>query len=230
MYFVTGTDTDSGKTLVSSALLSLAKGSKFGLKPIASGCEVTSEGLRNADALALMEQANVELDYHIVNPIAFEPAIAPHIAAANQGLALTEQRVTEVINQAPIKDVDFALIEGAGGWLLPLGGDQLMSRAIKQLEQNLSQDGNKLGVILVVGMKLGCLNHALLTQQAIEADGLEIAGWVANQVDAEMSEIDANLASLKTLMTSPFLGYIPHLNNAKTEHASQFIDIEKLTL
>ncbi|WP_394130929.1 dethiobiotin synthase [Shewanella maritima] len=226
LYFVTGTDTDSGKTLISSALLHKASGKKCGFKPIASGCDMTEFGLRNTDAMALISQSNIELSYQQVNPIAFEPAIAPHIAASNEQVDLSLERVVNLLVESANIDADFTLIEGAGGWRLPLGQRHYLSDAIKQLNNQLQNkhDGPKpLGVVLVVGMKLGCLNHALLTQDAILNDGLPIVGWVANQVDPQMSEIDANLASLRQMMSSPFLGYVPYLECPTPEDAAQHL-------
>ncbi|MBR9727003.1 dethiobiotin synthase [Shewanella intestini] len=231
MFFVTGTDTDSGKTLISSALLSSAKGKTCGFKPIASGCEATPEGLRNSDALALMAQANMVLDYQQVNPISFAPAIAPHIAAMQIGQTLSAQQVTSHLISQPLLQADFALIEGAGGWLLPLGEQQYLSHSVIALNRHVQQTQQLdvgVGVIIVVGMKLGCLNHALLTQLAIENDGLHIAGWVANQVDGNMSEIEANLASLQQMMHAPFLGYVPHLSCPSAENAASYLDIAAL--
>jgi dethiobiotin synthetase len=230
IYFVTGTDTDSGKTLISSALLSLAQGNKCGFKPIASGCVLTPDGLRNPDAQALMAQSNMGLSYQQVNPIAFEPAIAPHIAAAQIDVTLSVSKVVETLLATPILTADFALIEGAGGWRLPLGNNQYLSDSVKQLDAYVqTHNAERVGVILVVGMKLGCLNHALLTLQAIEADGLKVVGWVANQVDANMSEIAANLASLQQMMTVPYLGYVPHLPQASAELAAKHLDIAQLS-
>ncbi|WP_168926936.1 dethiobiotin synthase [Shewanella donghaensis] len=228
MYFVTGTDTDSGKTLISSALLNLAsrqalvvneKPKTLGVKPIASGCIETDAGLRNSDALSLIEQSTISLDYNKINPIAFKPAIAPHIAAKQQGVNLTANAVVDLLPIDVLNSADFALIEGAGGWRLPLSKGQYLSQSVQQLSQQ-----NDVGIILVVGMKLGCLNHALLTQEAIEADGLNIAGWVANQVDPEMSEIDENLSSLQALMKAPYLGYVPHLIEPTALNAAEHID------
>lgn len=230
IYFVTGTDTDSGKTLISSALLSLAQGKTCGFKPIASGCVLTPDGLRNSDAQALMAQSNMGLSYQQVNPIAFEPAIAPHIAAAQIDVTLSASKVVEALLTTPILAADFALIEGAGGWRLPLGNNQYLSDSVKQLDAYVqTHNAERVGVILVVGMKLGCLNHALLTLQAIEADGLKVVGWVANQVDANMSEIAANLASLQQMMTAPYLGYVPHLPQVSAELAAKHLDIAQLS-
>ncbi|NMH64282.1 dethiobiotin synthase [Shewanella salipaludis] len=228
MYFVAGTDTDSGKTLVSSALLLAAKGlmsetdrpmSTLGIKPIASGCMLTPAGLRNSDALQLLAASSVKLTYGQINPIAFEPAIAPHIAAAKVGGALSPEGVLAQLDLAAFAEADFCLIEGAGGWRLPLG----QGRYLSELVQSLS-----IPVILVVGMKLGCLNHALLTQEAILADGLEIAGWVANCVDPEMSMFEENLDSLKEIMSAPMLGCIPFLEEANPARAAEFLSLEAL--
>nr|WP_280925340.1 dethiobiotin synthase [Shewanella holmiensis] len=231
IYFVTGTDTDSGKTLISSALLYLAQGNKCGFKPIASGCELTPDGLRNADAQALMAQSNMGLSYQQVNPIAFEPAIAPHIAAQHTARVLDAKEVVAHLLSTPMLTADFALIEGAGGWRLPLGHNQYLSDSVKQLDAYVQHNhAERIGVILVVGMKLGCLNHALLTLQAIEADGLHLVGWVANQVDANMSEIAANLASLQQMMTAPYLGYVPYLSQPSAERAATYLALDAISL
>ncbi|PKH99528.1 dethiobiotin synthase [Shewanella sp. 11B5] len=233
LYFVTGTDTDSGKTLVSAALLSKAQGHKCGFKPIASGCDVTEDGLRNSDAMMLMAQSNMNLPYTMVNPISFEPAIAPHIAAKQINRTLTAQSVLDTMYNPAMLEADFALIEGAGGWRLPFGNGEYLSDTVKLLQTKLQQAQQiqnpkkkpKIEVILVVGMKLGCLNHALLTQEVILADGLTIAGWVANQVDAEMAFIDDNLNSLQQMMQAPFLGYVPHLTAATAESAAVYLQL-----
>lgn len=192
-YFIAGTDTDSGKTLVASSLLYLAskQGSTLGVKPIASGCEPTSEGLRNSDALALMAQSNVKLAYERVNPFAFKPAIAPHIAAKQVGVTLNADLVTAHLKTLPFDEVDFALVEGAGGWRLPLNHAlRVQGKLNPQAFLSTVAIDLQLPVILVVGVKLGCLNHALLTQEAIQADGVKIAGWVANCVDPDMQVTD----------------------------------------
>jgi dethiobiotin synthetase len=223
MYFVTGTDTDSGKTLVSAALLIAmarrggVKGrqvSTLGVKPIASGCTQTPEGLRNGDALALMAASTLKLSYQQVNPIAFAPAIAPHIAATELGMSLSPEYVLSQLDLPAFAGADFCLIEGAGGWRLPLGRGCYLSELVQRLD---------LPVILVVGMRLGCLNHALLTQEAILADGLKLAGWVANVIDPNMSMLDENLQSLQEMMLSPFLGCVPHLDEVSAERAADFL-------
>lgn len=241
LYFVTATDTDSGKTLISAALLSKATGNKCGFKPIASGCESTEDGLRNSDAMMLMTQSNMDLPYQSVNPICFAPAIAPHIAARQVNHTLTAQGVLDTMYHPAMQSADFALIEGAGGWRLPLGNGEYLSETVKLLQAKLqntkpqielvnhmnypSDWPSRIDVILVVGMKLGCLNHALLTQEALLADGLTIAGWVANQVDPHMAFIDDNLDSLKQIMTGPFLGYVPYLAKPTAINAARYLQM-----
>ncbi len=218
-YFVTGTDTDCGKTLVSSALLTAVAGETVGFKPVASGCEKTEQGLRNSDALALMAASSIKLPYDDINPFAFAPAIAPHIAAAEQNVALTPARIQAQLNMAQHLGADFVLVEGAGGWRLPLSEGHYMSEVVQAMS---------LPVILVVGMKLGCLNHALLTIEAIERDGIVIAGWVSNQVDSTMKNQQENLASLQQMISAPFLGHIPHLENATAQNAAKHLNVALL--
>lgn len=223
IFFVTGTDTDSGKTQVGAALLHKARvehGLKtLGVKPLASGCHNTPYGLRNPDALALMDESSLKLQYDKVNPFSFEPAIAPHIAAADLGLDISPEAVLAALDFTQYAMADFCLIEGAGGWRLPLGEGRFLSEAVQ---------GLALPVILVVGMKLGCLNHAVLTQEVIRTDGLEIAGWVANRAEADMSRFDENLASLKDLIQAPLLGVVPHLAHPSAEAMSQHLDLSPL--
>ncbi|MBE8168000.1 MAG: dethiobiotin synthase [Shewanella sp.] len=227
-YFVTGTDTDSGKTLVSSGILvAVNRWSKThkqplktaGFKPIASGCEKTNDGLRNSDALSLMAASSQKLDYSIVNPISFEPAIAPHVAAKQVGFDLSSERVLSHFNPKTFSIADFNLIEGAGGWRLPLNNEQFLSEVVQTLD---------LPVILVVGLKLGCLNHAVLTQEVILADGLNIVGWVANCVDENMQAQQDNLNSLNSMMNSPCLGVVPHLVEPTADNAADYLDINLL--
>ncbi|RTR39514.1 dethiobiotin synthase [Shewanella canadensis] len=224
IYFVTGTDTDCGKTFISAALLNRAKKqgrATLGLKPIASGCEKTENGLRNSDALSLMSQSTIELDYAAVNPVSFEPAIAPHIAASQTGIDISPESILNRLSGVleGRDDSELCIIEGAGGWRLTLGEGHFLSEVVQQLS---------VPVILVVGVKLGCLNHAVLTQEAIEADGLKIAGWVANIVDGDTRCLEENLASLQSLMSGPCLGVVPHLQDLSIETAAAYLDIDSL--
>lgn len=216
-FFITGTDTDAGKTSVAAGLLCAAKQqgcSTLAMKPVASGCDMSAEGLRNSDALALIAQSTVQLPYTQINPYAFAPAIAPHIAAQEAGVELSVAglyRAAQVILQ---EQADFILIEGAGGWRVPISATEFLSDFAIALQ---------LPVILVVGVKLGCINHALLTAQAIINDGLELAGWVANVVDPSCARLAENLATLQQLMPAPCLAEVPHLTSASAEHVSEHL-------
>lgn len=226
-YFVTGTDTDAGKTLATSALLYAAKAqrlSTLGLKPIASGSDITPEGLRNRDALALQAQSAPAVDYSTVNPWTFAPAIAPHLAAQEANAVLSVAEITKVLQQtlhhAPRT---LTLIEGAGGWRVPLNAHEDFSDIPNALQ---------LPVILVVGLTLGCLNHARLTAEVIAADGLTLAGWVGSVVTpefaAEPARFEANVALLKATLPAPCLGIIPHLATPEAADAHPYLDVTPL--
>lgn len=208
-YFVTGTDTDAGKTLVASGLLALARRrglTTLGLKPVASGSEATPAGLRNADALALQAQSHPALDYASVNPFAFAPAIAPHLAARRAGAVVSLAALAPWAREALAKGCDLTLVEGAGGWRVPLNDDEDLAGLAAALA---------LPVILVVGLRLGCISHARLTAEAIQADGLRLAGWAGSLVDPAFAADDGlyrdNLATLEAALPAPCLGVIPRL-------------------
>lgn len=227
-YFVAGTDTEVGKTYVTAALLASAANAKLktaAVKPVASGCENTAEGLRNADALLLQEAMTLQLPYQQVNPFALEPAIAPHIAAMEAGKQLNLQRMAGVCRGVMSAGADLVLIEGAGGWRTPLDFVGGRPRTfLSQLPQELNTP-----VILVVGMQLGCINHALLTAEAIRRDGLPLAGWVANFVREGMARADENLATLKALLPAPLLGTLPFDEQADYRRAAHLLDLTPLT-
>lgn len=203
-FFVTGTDTGVGKTLVSAAILEAAasKGLRtLGMKPIASGCDSTADGLRNEDALALMKAMTESLAYDQVNPIALEPAIAPHVAAAQAGRQVTAQRLVGFCRGVQMRPADLLLVEGAGGWRVPLNDRETYSAMPVALQ---------MPVILVVPLRLGCINHALLTAEAIRRDGLTLAGWVANRPDAEPMECEEEtLNYLQNHLGAHCLGVLP---------------------
>jgi dethiobiotin synthetase len=222
-YFIAGTDTDVGKTLVASALLAKAKAAGLrtaAVKPIAAGCRVTKDGLRNSDAEQLLAQCTLPLLYEQVNPIALEPPIAPHIAAAKLGKRLDAGRLVGFTRGVLMQGADLTLVEGAGGWRVPLNERETLAELPRQLQ---------LPVILVVGMKLGCISHALLTVEAIKRDGLRLAGWVANTIDPDMVEFEANLDTLKASFAAPLLGVVPHLGTidslAQAELAAQHLSL-----
>ncbi|SFP73470.1 dethiobiotin synthetase [Geopseudomonas sagittaria] len=204
-YFITGTDTEIGKTTVAAGLLHAARArglSTAAAKPVASDCELTTEGLRNGDALALLGECSLALDYAEVNPFAFAPAIAPHLAAREVGVELTVAALLAPVQRVLERGADFTLVEGAGGWRVPLAGRESLADLAVALQ---------LPVILVVGVRLGCINHAVLTAEAIARDGLTLAGWVANVVDPATSRLDDNLATLAERLAAPCLGRIPRL-------------------
>jgi dethiobiotin synthetase len=208
-YFVTGTDTDAGKTLVSAGLLARARRAgltTLGLKPIASGSEATPEGLRNADALALQAHSEPPADYATTNPFAFAPAIAPHLAARRAGAEVRLTDLTGWLRPLLALERDLTLVEGAGGWRVPLNDEEDLA------DLALAMD---LPVLLAVGLRLGCLSHARLTAEAIAASGLRLAGWVGSVVEPAFAEDDAlyrdNLATLARTLPAPCLGVIPRL-------------------
>ncbi|RIA21464.1 dethiobiotin synthetase [Ectopseudomonas oleovorans] len=221
-YFVTGTDTEVGKTTIAAGLLYAARLrglSTAAAKPVASGCMRTAEGLRNDDALALLAQCSLPLRYEEVNPLAFEPAIAPHLAAREVGVTLNVAGLLEPVRSVLAQGADFSLVEGAGGWRVPLAG-----------AENLSDLAIALGVpvILVIGVRLGCINHALLSAEAIERDGLKLAGWVANIVDPHTARLEENLATLAERMPAPCVGRVPRLPSASAEAVAKHLDLARL--
>ncbi|NLY12164.1 MAG: dethiobiotin synthase [Gammaproteobacteria bacterium] len=216
-FFITGTDTDAGKTSVAAGLLCAAKQqgcSTLAMKPVASGCEMTVQGLRNSDALALMAQSTVQLPYTQINPYAFAPAIAPHIAAQEAGVELSVADLHRAAQLVVQQQADFTLIEGAGGWRVPISNTEFLSDFAVALQ---------LPVILVVGVKLGCINHAFLTAQAILNDGLELAGWVANVVDPHCARLAENLVTLRQLMPAPCLAEVPYLSTVSAECSAEYL-------
>ena len=219
-YFIAGTDTDAGKTLIAAGLLNKAKSeglSTVGLKPIAAGCEETPEGLRNDDALMLMAQSTEELPYEQVNPIAFAPPIAPHIAGQQLRRPLSAGRIVGLLRGVlMINRAQFTLVEGAGGYRVPLNPKETLADVTKELN---------LPVILVVGMKLGCLNHALLTVEAIHRDGLKLAGWIANRVDENMAVYKENIETLHAMIQAPCLGEVPFLSEPTPETVASHIKL-----
>jgi dethiobiotin synthetase len=188
---------------------------------VASGCEVTAEGLRNADALALQAECEPPLAYLAVNPFAFAPAIAPHIAAREAGVTVTVEALLGPLRQVLDGGAQFCLVEGAGGWRVPLNDEQNLSDLVIALD---------LPVILVVGVRLGCINHAVLSAEAIVADGLRLAGWVANIVDPATSRLEENLATLAACLPAPCLGRVPRLPRAGAAQVAACLDLSALDI
>lgn len=220
--FVTGTDTGVGKTLVACALVHAFKmqGLKVAaMKPVASGSERTALGLRNGDAVALQQAANVSADYAAVNPYCFEAAIAPHLAARQLGLAIELPRLIHCYQQLAA-NADMIVVEGAGGWRVPREPHGYLSDFPEALQ---------LDVVLVVGLRLGCLNHALLTAEAIERAGkCRLIGWIGNVIDPEFAPLEANLETLRERLPVPDCGLIQYQSRPKAEPAASSLDIERL--
>ncbi len=199
-YFVTGTDTGVGKTVVACALLrAFARTGKsvVGMKPVAAG----REGGRWADVEALAHASTVNARPQIVNPYAFEPAIAPHIAAGLAGVEIVLETIASAYEELS-RLAELVVVEGAGGFLVPLNATQTGADLATRLG---------LPIVLVVGMRLGCLNHALLTRRQIEASRLHCAGWVANCIFPDMPHLDGNIRALEQRLDCPLLGVVPFL-------------------
>lgn len=203
--FVTGTDTEIGKTRVACSIITagrLAGWRMAPMKPIASGATRQSKdgALQNDDALALLGAAGGAFEYNTVNPYCFEPPIAPHIAASEAGVTIELERIRLAARYLATKS-DCLVVEGAGGWLAPIGPETVMADLASTL---------KLPVLLVVGLRLGCLNHAMLSAQAIERSGLPLLGWAVSEIDPEMSRPMENLATLKAALGSEPLWHLPY--------------------
>ena len=215
--FVTGTDTEVGKTAVSCALLESARAlglETAAVKPVAAGCDASGQ---NEDALQLMASMTSVLAYEQVNPVALAEAIAPHLAARHEGVQLQVGRLAGQCRSVMAGGADLVLIEGAGGWRVPLNPTETLADLARELD---------VGVILVVGMRLGCINHALLTAEAIRADGLQLVGWVANQCGPRMAAHQENLDTMRDLLPAPLLGELPHISPFYPRAASQHVDLK----
>jgi len=217
-YFITGTDTDCGKTVVTLGLMQRFQSEGFsvaGMKPVASGSEWTSAGLRNGDAMQILKQSTIQAEYGWVNPYAFEPAIAPHLAAQKSGCEI-DIRVIEERCFKLSQTADKVLVEGVGGWHVPLSDHSLLGDLAAALA---------MPVIMVVGMRLGCINHSLLTRDAIKASGCRLVGWVANTVDPTMREFEGNLQTLKQRLAEPLLGVVPNLQRINPQQVAKHLQL-----
>lgn len=222
-YFVTGTDTDIGKTTSTIALLQAAakKGLKaIAYKPIAAGCELLDGGLCNQDVLLLQKNSVLELNYADVVGYSFEPFSSPHIAAEESGVTIHLDILSDGLRKLrQSTGADIIFVEGAGGWRVPIGHAHFLSDWVKY---------ENLPVIMVVGAKLGCLNHAMLTQEAIHHDMLKLAAWCVNRIDPKMGYYQENLETLKSLIDAPFIGEIPHIHKPFEHDLSKYLNISEL--
>ncbi|NOZ52178.1 MAG: dethiobiotin synthase [Gammaproteobacteria bacterium] len=221
-YFITGTDTGVGKTVCTLALMAALKDQGLtvaGMKPVSAGCNQTAKGLRNDDAEQLLKASSIPFSYNTINPYAFKPAIAPHIAADQQGV---EIQISHIHKQFDVlrAQVDRVIVEGAGGWLVPISSGQSLADVACALQ---------LPVIMVVGMRIGCINHALLTYNHIQASGVNVAGWVANQVDNSMTALDENIHYLTQKIHAPLLATIYYTLAPQPDWALKHLDITRRT-
>lgn len=214
--FVAGTDTGIGKTHASCALLGALRARDLravGMKPVASGCHETPAGLRNEDAEALIAMSDPAPAYADCNPFAFAAPIAPHLAARDRGVDIDLARARGAYARLA-RTTDRIVVEGVGGWAVPFSESLMQSDLVRALD---------LPVILVVGLRLGCLNHALLSARAIEADGCTLVGWIANRIDPAMQRADDNLASLRARIGAPLLGVLDYGGSAQA--AARQLDV-----
>ena len=219
--FVTGTDTEVGKTWSSLALMQDFKQAGFnvaGMKPIAAGCDVTPEGLRNDDACRLQTLSDFPIDYDEINPYAFKAPVSPHAAAKQDGLKVDLEHIEKCFNNISSR-ADIVVVEGAGGWRVPLADNIQTVDLVRKLG---------LPVVLTVGLRLGCINHALLTAQTILADGLELKGWIANQVDKDYAAKSATMDYLKANMACPLIGSIPYLERFDPNQVTGNLNVKLL--
>ncbi len=219
-YFITGTDTGVGKTLISCALLHgfAAQGKRaVGMKPIAAGC---IDNDMHEDVKQLCAASNVQVDQSLINPYGFTPAIAPHIAAQQAGVSINVEHIVKSFHTLQSL-AEMVIVEGAGGFCVPLNAEQDSAELAKQLG---------MPVILVVGMRLGCLNHALLTCAAIAARGVTLAGWVANGITENMSYQAENIAALQQRIAAPLLGIVPFQSPPDVAEIAAQLDLKWLVL
>lgn len=215
-YFITGTDTGVGKTLIASALLILLKKNfkTLALKPIATGCFMTPEGLRNNDANLLQNYMTENLTYTEINPFAFYEPIAPHIAAKIENQTLSIKAVMDACKDTLKKPADFLIVEGIGGWLVPLNANETTADLAKAFGYP---------VILVVGMRVGCLNHTLLSIESLQKKSVTLAGWIANSMQPEMPYLTEHIEVLKQSIPGPLLGIVPHLTQVDPDLVASYL-------
>ncbi|WP_199251442.1 dethiobiotin synthase [Vibrio furnissii] len=220
-FFIAGTDTDVGKTVASKAILQALAAkdvSTIGYKPVAAGCDKTEHGFRNSDALHLLQAATQKMDYEDINPYALEMPASPHIAAKHEHVTIEYSVLSEKL--AKLKaNADVVLVEGAGGWRVPVSDDDCLSTWVKQ---------EQLPVVLVVGIKLGCLSHAQLTVESIRVDGLNVVGWVANRINPGTEHYADIIEMLEARIGAPKLGEIPYMPSAKRRELGKYIDVTPL--
>ncbi|MDH5547346.1 MAG: dethiobiotin synthase [Gammaproteobacteria bacterium] len=220
-YFITGTDTNIGKSIVAASLIHAMaqRGLKVaGMKPVSTGCFETENGLRNEDAELMMKYSNVELSYETVNPYAYLPPVSPHLAAKKVGQRIELDKITRIFSG--ISQVsDCVIVEGVGGWLVPLNDTETVEDLAVAMQ---------LPLIVVIGTRLGCINHAMLTIDRIQKTGLEVAGWVANIMDRNIDYLPDVIDSLRLRISAPLVGIIPPYRMINPERAADHLSIQRI--
>ncbi|MCU7843966.1 MAG: dethiobiotin synthase [Candidatus Thiodiazotropha sp. (ex Monitilora ramsayi)] len=219
--FITGTDTGCGKTEITLGLMHRLQQHGdvvLGMKPVASGAERTADGLRNQDALRIQAQCSRPLSYDQVNPFAYAPPIAPHLAAAAVAEPIDIQHVGEIYSQLS-EAADCVLVEGVGGWSVPLNERETLGDLARYLN---------LPVVLVVGLRLGCINHALMTEACIRMSGCRLLGWVGNLVEPGMEAQAGNISTLNDRLAVPCLGVVPWMEEASPGSVAAYLDDDLL--
>ena len=219
--FITGTDTEVGKTWATLAIMAALKGEGYkvgGMKPVASGCEETGEGPRNEDALLIRSLCSEQFPYEQINPCAYLPPIAPHIAAARCGRPVDLAAIRSAYDLVRQRS-DVVIVEGIGGWSVPLGKSLMLADVVRALD---------LPVLLVVGLRLGCINHTLLTAESIQSAGFRFNGWIANPIDENYSTVDETITTLEQHLPSPCLGTLPRLKQLDASRLAEKLQLERL--
>lgn len=220
--FIAGTDTEVGKTLVAAGMLYRLREqglSTVAIKPVAAGAQDSAEGSHNEDGLMLQRYQTARLSYQQVNPVLLAQPLSPHIAAHNEGRRVTVNQLVGYCRGVMMQPADIVVIEGAGGWRTPINASETLAALPRELN---------IPCVLVVGMRLGCLNHALLTAEAMARDGVPLLGWVANLCEPNMAEVEANLATLQQQLPGQFLGFVPRLTPASPESLAPHLDLSAL--
>jgi dethiobiotin synthetase len=219
--FVAGTDTGIGKSVASAVLLAAlnAGGHRaVGMKPVASGCMPSAAGLRNDDALLLIAHSAGDPDYALVNPYALPEPVAPHLAACSAGVEIRLDPIVAAF-AALCTNYDLVVVEGVGGWAVPLSHSLMQADLVRALD---------MPVVLVVGLRLGCINHALLSVRAIAADGCRLLGWIGNRIDPAMARADDNVATLRERLPAPCLGVLPFEDKPDPAHLAAYLGADGL--
>ncbi len=219
--FITGTDTETGKTRVTLGLMSAIQSSGLtvcGMKPLASGASKIKNVLLNEDALSIQQQASIHIDYQDINPYVYQQPIAPHLAAEKTGECIDIGKILESFKKIEQKS-DYIVVEGVGGWRVPINKNKTLADLVRALN---------LPVIIVVGIRLGCINHALLSAEAIRADGLILSGWIANRIDKDYAEGDETIRSIAERIVAPKIADIPFIEQQNNCEVAKLFNVEGL--